>query len=98
MKLVHTIMTCGYYLIMINIMTNVNAYMIHTIVMMLYTNSDIVHIMVMCCVFLQKNDTPLHFASSYGHTAVVDQLIRYGAAINQRNDVCLVYYEFIATN
>ena len=52
----------------------------------------------MCCVFLQYNYTPLHIASIHGHTAVVDQLIRYGAAINQTNKVCLVYYEFIATN
>ena len=52
----------------------------------------------MRCVFLQDNYTPLHYASINGHTAVVDQLIRYGAAINQTNKVCLVYYEFIATN
>ena len=52
----------------------------------------------MCCVFLQINNTPLHLASFNGHTAVVDQLIRYGAAINQTNKVCLVYYEFVATN
>ena len=41
----------------------------------------------MCCVFLQGNDTPLHVASFFGHSAVVDQLIRYGAAINQTNYV-----------
>ena len=54
--------------------------------------------MVMCYVFLQYNNTPLHYASMKGQTAVVDQLIRYGAAINQTSNVCLVYYEFIATN
>ena len=41
----------------------------------------------MCCVFLQRKSTPLHLASRKGHSAVVDQLIRYGAAINQTNDV-----------
>ena len=43
----------------------------------------------MCCVFLQYNNTPLYLASMNGHTAVVDQLIRYGAAINQTNIVSL---------
>ena len=43
----------------------------------------------MCCVFLQYNSTPLHLASCYGHTAVVDQLIRSGAAIDQTNEVSL---------
>ena len=41
----------------------------------------------MCCVFLQNKSTPLHLASLEGHSGVVDQLIRYGAAINQTNDV-----------
>ena len=41
----------------------------------------------MCCVFLQFKNTPLHLASMEGHSAMVDQLIRYGAAINQTNDV-----------
>ena len=47
--------------------------------------------MVMCCVFLQQNYTPLHYASMRGHTAVVDQLIRYGAAINLTGFVSLAY-------
>ena len=54
--------------------------------------------MVMCCVFLQENSTPLHIASWNGHTAVVDQLIGYGAAINLTDDVSLACYEFIHTN
>ena len=51
----------------------------------------------MCCVFLQYNNTPLHRALLNGHTAIADQLIRSGAAINQTNNVSLAYYEFIAT-
>ena len=43
--------------------------------------------MVMCCVFLQSKDTPLHGASRKGHDAVVDLLLRKGAAINQTNIV-----------
>ena len=41
----------------------------------------------MCSVFLQGKSTPLHLASWEGHSGVVDQLIRYGAAINQIDDV-----------
>ena len=41
----------------------------------------------MCCVFLQAKNTPLHLASLWGQNAVVDQLISYGAAINQTNNV-----------
>ena len=43
--------------------------------------------MVMCCVFLQYGDTPLHRASSKGHVAAVEVLLKNGAAINQTNKV-----------
>ena len=43
--------------------------------------------MVMCCVFLQYKNTPLHLASGEGHAAAVDVLLRNGAAVNQTNDV-----------
>ena len=41
----------------------------------------------MCCVFLQDKWSPLHCASFNGHVAVVDLLLRNGAAINQTDDV-----------
>ena len=43
--------------------------------------------MVMCCVFLQDGNTPLHDASVWGHVAVVEVLLKNGAAINQTNKV-----------
>ena len=43
--------------------------------------------MVMCCVFLQDKETPLHLASRGGHAAAVDVLLRNGAAVNQTNNV-----------
>ena len=45
--------------------------------------------MVMCCVFLQYKSTPLHVASREGHDAVVDLLLKKGAAINKSNFVSL---------
>jgi len=44
-------------------------------------------IMVMCCVFLQGKNTPLHLASRGGHADIIDILIRNGANINQTNIV-----------
>ena len=41
----------------------------------------------MCCVFLQRKETPLHLASREGHSAVVEQLMKFRAAINQTNNV-----------
>ena len=43
----------------------------------------------MCCVFLQSKSTPLHWAVyvTRGRVATVDVLLRYGAAINQTDDV-----------
>ena len=41
----------------------------------------------MCYVFLQTMDTPLHEATASGEVAAVELLLRYGAAINQTNNV-----------
>ena len=41
----------------------------------------------MCCVFLQKGDTPLHYASSNDEAAAIEALLKNGAAINQINNV-----------
>ena len=43
--------------------------------------------MVMCCVFVQEGDTPLHEASEQGHVAVIEVLLKSGADINQANNV-----------
>ena len=43
----------------------------------------------MCCVLLQRNNTPLHKASKEGHAEVADLLLRSGAKINQTNKVSL---------
>ena len=41
----------------------------------------------MCCVFLQNKNTPLHLASLDGNVAAVELLLRYGATMNQTNNV-----------
>ena len=43
--------------------------------------------MVMCCVFLQDKDTPLHHAATFGQVAAIELLLKYGAEINQANIV-----------
>ena len=46
-------------------------------------------VMVKYCVYmcLQEGHTPLHEASEEGHVAVIEVLLKNGAAINQINDV-----------
>ena len=46
--------------------------------------------MVICCVFLQGKNTPLHLAAWKDRNAVVDLLLRKGAAINQTDSVSLL--------
>ena len=43
--------------------------------------------MIMCFVFLQVGNTPLHGASSNNSVAAVEMLVKNGAAINHTNNV-----------
>ena len=53
--------------------------------------------MVMCCVFLQFGNTPLHNASEQDKVAAVEVLLKIGATINQTNNVSwhIIDYYFI---
>ena len=41
----------------------------------------------MCCVFLQGGNTPLHYASLYGHAPIIEVLLKNRAEINHTNNV-----------
>ena len=43
--------------------------------------------MIMCFVFLQYGNTPLHYASRNDSVAAIEMLLKNGALINHTNDV-----------
>ena len=49
--------------------------------------SILLNLVIMCCVFLQDGDTPLHDASQSNQGATIEVLLKNGAAINQTNEV-----------